>query len=95
MTRDQLQTFFAQPYDRAAWLNTIHGVFPHTDNANYLWIQLFHSALRNPDKESGRGSAGFAMANSAADARTSEVQTVMEGRRCSHTKLNSLRRARQ
>jgi len=22
---------------------------PRTDNANYLWIQLFHSALRGPD----------------------------------------------
>jgi len=31
MNRDHLQTFFAQPYDRAAWLNTIHGVFPHTE----------------------------------------------------------------
>jgi type I restriction enzyme M protein len=35
---------------------------PKTDNANYLWIQLFYSAL----KESGR--AGFVMANSASDA---------------------------
>jgi type I restriction enzyme M protein len=32
------------------------------DNANYLWIQLFHSALRE-------GRAGFVMANSASDAR--------------------------
>ena len=39
---------------------------PRTDNANYLWIQLFHSAL-NP-----KGRAGFVMANSAADARSSE-----------------------
>ena len=30
---------------------------PRTDNANYLWIQLFHSAL-NP-----KGRAGFVMAN--------------------------------
>jgi len=37
-----------------------------SDNANYLWIQLFHSAL-NP-----KGRAGFVMANSAADARSSE-----------------------
>ena len=41
---------------------------PRTDNANYLWIQLFLSAL-NP---SGRG--GFVMANSAADARASELE---------------------
>jgi type I restriction enzyme M protein len=39
---------------------------PRTDNANYLWIQLFYSAL----KETGR--AGFVMPNSASDARASE-----------------------
>lgn len=39
---------------------------PSTDNANYLWIQLFHSSL----DENGR--AGFVMANSAGDARHSE-----------------------
>jgi len=39
---------------------------PRTDNANYLWIQLFYSAL------SGNGRAGFVMANSASDARSSE-----------------------
>jgi adenine-specific DNA-methyltransferase len=31
MNRDQLQAFFTQPYDRAAWLKTIHSVFPHTE----------------------------------------------------------------
>jgi type I restriction enzyme M protein len=41
---------------------------PKTDNANYLWIQLFHSAL-NP-----QGRAGFVMANSASDARSSEQE---------------------
>lgn len=39
---------------------------PNVDNANYLWIQLFYSALN----ENGR--AGFIMANSASDARHSE-----------------------
>jgi type I restriction enzyme M protein len=39
---------------------------PRTDNANYLWIQLFYSSL-NP-----KGRAGFVMANSASDARSSE-----------------------
>jgi len=39
---------------------------PNTDNANYLWIQIFYSSL----KPTGR--AGFVMANSAADARSSE-----------------------
>lgn len=41
---------------------------PNTDNANYLWIQLFYSSL-NP-----KGRAGFVMANSAADARNSEME---------------------
>ena len=39
---------------------------PKTDNANYLWIQLFYSSLQ----ENGR--AGFVMANSAGDGRGSE-----------------------
>jgi type I restriction enzyme M protein len=41
---------------------------PRTDNANYLWIQLFHSALNQ------KGRAGFVMANSASDARSSEQE---------------------
>ena len=41
---------------------------PRTDNANYLWIQLFYSSLN----ENGR--AGFVMANSASDARSSEQE---------------------
>jgi type I restriction enzyme M protein len=41
---------------------------PRADNGNYLWIQLFYSSLN----ESGR--AGFVMANSAADARQSELE---------------------
>ena len=40
---------------------------PRVDNANYLWIQLFFSALNT------FGRAGFVMANSAADARASEL----------------------
>jgi len=40
---------------------------PRADNANYLWIQLFYSSLN----ETGR--AGFVMANSASDARGSEL----------------------
>lgn len=39
---------------------------PKPDNGNYLWIQLFYSAL------SATGRAGFVMANSAADAGHSE-----------------------
>lgn len=41
---------------------------PRTDNANYLWIQIFFSSLA----ENGR--AGFVMANSASDARASELE---------------------
>ncbi len=41
---------------------------PSTDNGNYLWIQLFHTAL------SDTGRAGFVMANSAGDARGSELE---------------------
>lgn len=41
---------------------------PRVDNANYLWIQLFYSALDD------HGRAGFVMANSASDARGSELE---------------------
>ncbi|MDR1428617.1 MAG: SAM-dependent methyltransferase, partial [Bifidobacteriaceae bacterium] len=37
-------------------------------NANYLWIQLFYSALN------ATGRAGFVMAASAPDARSSELE---------------------
>jgi len=40
---------------------------PKADNANYLWIQVFYSALNQT------GRAGFVMANSAGDARGSEL----------------------
>ena len=40
---------------------------PKPDNANYLWIQTFYSALCNT------GRAGFVMANSASDAGHSEL----------------------
>ncbi|MCK4622701.1 MAG: SAM-dependent DNA methyltransferase [Desulfuromonadales bacterium] len=41
---------------------------PRTDNANCLWMQMFYSTL------SERGRAGFVMANSASDARASELE---------------------
>ena len=50
---------------------------PKNDNANYLWIQVFYSTLN----ETGR--AGFVMANSAGDARGSELdirRKLMEDR---------------
>jgi len=50
---------------------------PRSDNANYLWIQLFHSSLN------AKGRAGFVMANSASDARSSEQdirQKLIESR---------------
>jgi len=41
---------------------------PSTDIANYLWIQIFYHSLN------AKGRAGFVMANSAADARGSELE---------------------
>lgn len=41
---------------------------PRTDNGNYIWIQQFYSALND------KGRAGFVMANSACDARSSEME---------------------
>lgn len=41
---------------------------PRSDNANYLWIQLFYSSLN------AKGRAGFVMANAAADARSTEQE---------------------
>ena len=41
---------------------------PTSKNANYLWIQIFYSALNQTWK------AGFVMANSAMDARHSELE---------------------
>ena len=40
---------------------------PRADNGNYIWIQAFYSALNNT------GRAGFVMANSASDARSTEL----------------------
>lgn len=41
---------------------------PTTDNANYIWMTQFYAALNE------RGRAGFVMANSASDARGSELE---------------------
>jgi type I restriction enzyme M protein len=41
---------------------------PRVDNANYLWIQIFFSSLNE------KGRAGFVMANSTSDARSSELE---------------------
>src|SRR5437016_3269998 len=41
---------------------------PRADNGNYIWIQVFYSALNQG------GRAGFVMANSAADAGGSELE---------------------
>ena len=40
---------------------------PSVDNGNYLWIQIFSASLAS------NGRAGFVMANSASDARHSEL----------------------
>ena len=44
---------------------------PKADNANYLWIQMFYSALKTP-KDDENSRAGFVMPNSASDARQTE-----------------------
>ena len=41
---------------------------PRVDSGNYIWIQIFYSALNK------KGRAGFVMANSASDARSSELE---------------------
>ena len=41
---------------------------PTLDNGNYIWIQIFYSALNQG------GRAGFVMANSASDARGTELE---------------------
>jgi type I restriction enzyme M protein len=41
---------------------------PNTDNGNTLWMQMFYSTLN------AQGRAGFVMANSASDARASEME---------------------
>ena len=41
---------------------------PRADNGNYIWIQVFYSALND------QGRAGFVMANSAADAGGTELE---------------------
>jgi type I restriction enzyme M protein len=40
---------------------------PRADNGNYIWIEIFYSALND------KGRAGFVMANSAGDAGGSEL----------------------
>jgi type I restriction enzyme M protein len=41
---------------------------PRADNANYLWMQVFYSALNQT------GRAGFVMSSSSGDARGSELE---------------------
>jgi type I restriction enzyme M protein len=41
---------------------------PTPDNANYIWVELFYASL------GPKGRAGFVMANSAGDARGSELE---------------------
>lgn len=50
-------------------------------NANYLWINLFATSLKEPGEDSPGGRAALVMANSASDARHSEAeirQTLIE-----------------
>lgn len=43
-------------------------------NANYLWINLFATSLKEPSEQSAGGRAALVMANSASDARHSEAE---------------------
>lgn len=45
-------------------------------NANYLWINLFATSLKNPEqaKINNSGRAGLVMPNSASDARNAEAE---------------------
>lgn len=50
-------------------------------NANYLWINMFATSLKEPSDLSSGGRAALVMANSASDARHSEAdirQTLIE-----------------
>jgi len=47
---------------------------PKNDNGNYIWIQMFLSSLASPSSTAQGGRAGFVMANSASDARQSEME---------------------
>jgi type I restriction-modification system DNA methylase subunit len=48
---------------------------PRTDNANYLWIQLFHSALHD------KGRAGFVMANRTRSAHSYSMKITEDVRK--------------
>jgi N-6 DNA Methylase/ORF6N domain len=48
---------------------------PRTDNANYLWIQLFHSALNE------KGRAGFVMANGARSGHSYSMKFTEDVRK--------------
>lgn len=52
--------------DKIQWSKLYSYGVPSTNNANYLWIQMFRTTL------SPKGRAGFVMANGASDARNSE-----------------------
>ena len=59
---------------------------PRADNGNYIWIQAFYSALN------ATGRAGFVMANSASDARGSELETPPQADRGRQRRRDHLRR---
>ena len=60
---------------------------PKPDNGNYLWIEMFWSALND------KGRAGFVMANSAADARGTELDIRKGLIETGHGRLHRLGRA--
>ncbi len=62
---------------------------PRTDNANYLWIQLFHSALNE------KGRAGFVMANDAENAHSFCMNIAADVRKCALEQDLTEKRARK
>src|SRR6266566_2110562 len=65
----QANTYYEDPHKSFGKFDFVMANPPfNVDNANYLWIQVFYSALN------GTGRAGFVMANSAGDARGSELE---------------------
>ena len=50
------------------------GARDRVPNANYLWINLFATSLKEPEGDYPGGRAALVMANSASDARHSEAE---------------------
>ena len=63
-----VNSYYDDPHAATGTFDFVLANPPFNVNANYLWIQLFYSSLN------ATGRAGFVMANSASDARSSEQE---------------------